>query len=158
MQWGAVASKRLARCPSENFWGKWDGMIRKEYEHGMSDHVLQKSRRALCSLDIGLLRFLFYVPPIGFSQSISNTAPCSVCLFVPPQRRFSSVVVARSLLRPTVLISNPLVWVKLWNSSVPSAPGLKVPVGLGFSPTILTALPIRFPPLCLLGIFLDSNI
>ena len=79
-------------------------------------------------------------------------------LFVPSLRRLSSVAVARSSLRPTVLISNPLVWVKLQDFLVPSAPGLKVPVGLGFSPTLLrAALPIRFPPLSLLGIFLDSN-
>ena len=51
-----------------------------------------------------------------------------------------------------------VVWVKLQDFLVPSAPGLKVPVGLGFSPTLWrAALPIRFPPPSLLGIFLDSN-
>jgi hypothetical protein len=53
--------------------------------------------------------------------------------FVLSLRRFSSVAVARSSLRTTVLISNPLVWVKLRDFSVPSAPGLKVPVGVGSS-------------------------
>ena len=79
-------------------------------------------------------------------------------LFVVSLHGFSSVAVARSSLHPTVLISNPLVWVKLRDFLALSAPGLKVPVGLGFLPTLLRAvLPIRFPLLSLLGIFLDSN-
>ena len=75
------------------------------------------------------LRLLFYVPPIKPSHSISNTASCSVCF------SFSicaNVAVARSPLHPIVPISNLLVWVKLRDFLVPSAPGLKVPVGLGF--------------------------
>ena len=53
-------------------------------------------------------------------------------LFVLYLRGFSSVAVARSSLHPTVLISNPWVWVELRDFLVPSAPGLKVPVGVGF--------------------------
>ena len=65
------------------------------------------------------------------------------------------MAVARSSLRPTVLISNPLVWVKLRDFSVPSAFGLKLPVRLGLSPMLLrTALPIRFP----LKIYLVSSL
>ena len=120
----------------------------------MSDHVLQKSYWALCSLDIGLLWFLLHVSPIEFNQWPPNIQHCTVqcVLFVPSLRRLSSVAVARPSLRPTVLISNPLVWVKLRDFLVPSAPGLKVPVGLGFSPTLWrAALPIRFPQVYLVS-------
>ena len=63
-----------------------------------------------------------------FTLSPPNIQHCTVqcVLFVPSLRRLSSVAVARSSLRPTVLISNPLVWVKLQDFLVPSAPGLKV--------------------------------
>jgi hypothetical protein len=82
----------------------------------------------------------------------------AVCAFRSPSAQGLKCGGCKVITAPNCTHFQPLGLGKVVEFFGSFSPGLKVPVGLGFSPTILTALPIRFPPLCLLGIFLDSNI